>query len=46
MKEITTSSNDVFKDSECTLAGGIELLGNPIRETAESIVTAKQTADS
>jgi hypothetical protein len=46
LKEIITTSNVVVKDFESDMAVGIRKLDNRTCETAESSVTAKQTAGS
>jgi len=44
LKDITTSSNEVFKDWVYNVAVDIRKLGNPSRETAENNDTVKQIA--
>jgi len=46
LHEIITSSKEVFKDFESDMAVRIRMLGDPIRETAESNDTIKETPGS
>jgi hypothetical protein len=46
MEEMTTSSNEVFKDFEPDMAVDILKLGKPPGETAENNDTVKQTGGS
>jgi len=45
LEEITTSSNEVFKDYESDITVGIWLLRDPTREAAESYVILRKNAD-
>jgi hypothetical protein len=44
LEEITTSTNEVFKDCVSDMAVGIKMLGNTTPKTAENNDTVKQTA--
>jgi len=44
LEEIITLSNEVFKDFESDMVVRMGQVCNPARETAESIITVKQSA--